>query len=291
MTNPFGFLEKFANPTDAQMWENLKSLGLAGLGVGAAGRGALGLYRSIKGSPEPWQHPYPQALVTHIPIPVDDPQEEKMAGSSSLPTGWEGVGYGAKAVGALGLGAYGGWKGMDYLLNQHQQAQGDAELNQAKQEYEDALRDSYVGARKTTAGLQAGVDTIKSAGAQLGEALDTCYDQLEKQGDGIWDTLGKIKEYGAQVAHDIPAGYGAYAAMTAAPAAMWAYGAVDRSGRWAALEKAIQIRNRQQYTASPPQIYAIPQPVKAPTRINPEDEADASSKELGRQGRTPSMAF
>jgi hypothetical protein len=163
------------------------------------------------------------------------------------------------AVGAGGLGIYGGWKLLDWVLKAQKKRQESSELTDAKREYEDAMRQQYLTALQGKAGEFSGLDDI----------FDRFIAPIEKQAQhGLGDTIGDF-------AHG---GLGAY---------LTALGIVAGTGglagyRWArsrskqkATDKALRIRRQLRQSPQPIYAYAVPFPVHHPTNEALEEEEEA----------------
>lgn len=152
-----------------------------------------------------------------------------------------------------GAGMYGGWKGVDKLLDTRRRQELDTELERAKREYELALQP-------------------KSASA-LGRSLDQLCDAAEKRGT----EFGKLLNLYTLLS---------LATGTAGFAAGRQYGLKNR--RRDLLESAQRQRRRQQFQSQPiyalprhePALTAKPEPLHAGPRLlsrfaHPQDEAEA----------------
>jgi hypothetical protein len=133
--------------------------------------------------------------------------------------------YGPAMFGAAGLGAYGGYKLTDHVLDQRRKAESDDELEQARQAYMAALQ----------------------GGSKLGEALDSLCDTLEEKraAAGASDYAG----VGLQM-------LGGLLGMGTLSAGLLAYDATRKKRPDDVLEEAKrrEARNRMQLRPSP--IYA-----------------------------------
>lgn len=158
------------------------------------------------------------------------------------------------AIGATGLGLYGGYKGVRGILNSRRKADREAELLQAKKEYRDALVDQYTAGSKT-------------AGAADDLAHDLEELSQEKAAGGLADVGGTT--LGA---------YLAAAGLLAAGAGAATYSYTKSQAPESRLAKAIEQRERLRWTTRPPEIYAVsrakqPQALKAE-----EDEQELAGK-------------
>lgn len=212
----------------------LKTIGkvmLGGLGAGMALRGAKGLYNAVRPSP-----PAPSQ-----PVILDIPQhrvrdKEKAAGLgdylgdvmggraaetvAGVPGVWPGVLIGG------GLGAYGGWKALDKVLDARRKAELQEDLSTSEQRYRQALLGQYKA-------------------SELGQAMDN----LAKASASDWP--------------GIAAGtYLTAAPLIALLAARKGYDMGKKRTRRYAVEKAKKVRQQQLQRQRPPEIFA--RPVEAP---------------------------
>ncbi len=214
----------------------LKALLLAG-GLGAAARGASGLQSMFA----PKKKVSPGRVVEMpVPYPTESDGEEKKA-DNSLATSRYGLNYFMPSM-LLGapLAAYGGWKGVDAILNSQRRKEKEKELEQAKQEYEQALLGAY----------KKGTD----------EALDSAFSGLEKDASPLDWVQNKINQVAPNLAG---ASQGALltAGLVSAPLGyMIVNNAMKKNSRRAILEKALAERARRQALSQPPEIYAVPKP-------------------------------
>lgn len=224
--------------------QQLMRLGVAGVGMGAAGRGAMGLYRIISrrfGKQPQLSVPAPVELT--VPYPgrerLATKRKQKSASIGGLLRG-EGaasrseIPWFAPAALLTGVGSVaGGWKGMDMLLDSQRKARQRDELERAKKDYEEALLSQYD--QKSAA--------ERTPGEQLGDALDELFDSLEKNADWTQQLLG---------------GYGLYATGSGLAAALAAYQMAKKRNDAELLRKAQQQRLRSRYEAQPAPVYAHP---------------------------------
>jgi len=200
---------------------------LAGLGTGAGLRGILGLLEMSRQGAQP---PQAQAPTGQIEVPVDD---EKIAALADFLKGdyaksTSGVPWAIPAaVGAGAAGAYGGWKGIDALLEQRRKGELEAELEKAKMDYEAAL----------------------SGDTKLAEDLDELYDHVEKQAVSASDAAGTATGL-----------YGVYGGTSALLAAIMAYQYGKKRQRRSLLEAAQEKRRRQRFARQPVPIQVRPVP-------------------------------
>lgn len=179
----------------------------------------------------------------------------------------------APAVGLGGLGAaYAGYKGMDWLLNKKRKMDLNAELADAKGEYQQALLDMYDPARVKL--LKAG-----SAAAALGRDLDALAALVvgrEKRADETWgEWAGRQAE--KVLPHDLGdraanfasgvggAGLGLYALLAGAVGTgvgAMSYAHHMQNDPAKALAAAVKQRERERWAKRPPEVFAVPVGVK-----------------------------
>lgn len=203
---------------------------LLGGGLGAAFRGVTGL-SNLLGESKPTASP---RRVVELPVPyADKPTAKKSVKEKRADDEDATVPYGLSYYmpGMLlggGLAAAGGWKGVDALIDRQRHKQETESLDEAKQEYEDALLGSYKRA--------------------VDEALDKAFKTYEKKA-GLADITGGLTGAGlTYAAASLPAGY------------MVVNDMMKKNSKRALLEKALKERARRQAIMQPPEIYAIPKP-------------------------------
>lgn len=215
----------------------IRTMLLAG-GLGAAARG----YSGLTNLSDSKKRKKPQRT---IEMPVAYPEKQAIFGNdNSKATSMIGLDYFAPAM-LLGapLAAYGGWKGVDAIMNKQREKEVDSDLDRAKAEYEKALLGSY----------KKGTD----------EALDTAFN-LYKQADPE-QSKSTLTWLADQISPNLTgAGLGLGLAYTAAAAPLGYHlvnKAMQRNSKQALLRKAMEERARRQAKIQPPEIYAVPTPV------------------------------
>jgi hypothetical protein len=161
------------------------------------------------------------------------------------------------AIGAAGLGGYGGYKAIDQVLGGLHKRDKQRDLEEAKEEYRKALVEQY-----SPEGVKAG-----AAQDELNRDLSELY-TLYKQAGGLWDTAGTAT--GA---------YLALAGLLAGGTGLATYNWAKSRSSDERLAKAIKQRERLRWATRPPEIYAIarPAPVKLESdkpQYTPGDEGD-----------------
>lgn len=221
----------------------------ASLGVGAGARGLMGLYNLMQGKPKSNFSPGPGIL--RIPYSEEEESLQKAGDGDSFMQGgsassFSGIPWALPAATAGGLASlYGGWKGMDLILDAQRKRKLKQELERAKAEFEQAL----VPPPEDKQGSN-------DSRSKLGEDLDFVYDRMMKAAEpgflGVdWGDLG-----GKAVG-----GYGVYALLSSLLAGMGAYGMTANRSRRKLLEKAQKRRAMQRAQQRPTEIFAIPAPI------------------------------
>jgi len=166
---------------------------------------------------------------------------EKATKKTGIPAWWVGMP-------TLGLGGlYGGYKGMDYLLDRRRREDQDTDLEDARDEFRRALRG------------QAAVPKIASDGeTDMCVQLDRLYDQIVKRADDMEKTGVLENETGAALG-----GYGIYAALASLLTGTWMYNMTKKRSRANLLLDAQRKRLRQRYQTRPPEIMALPSLISA----------------------------
>lgn len=267
-------------------------LGLAMLGLGAAGRGAVGLAGLLKRNLSTRSGP---AVIT-LPYPVEDDDEpaarKLKAAAADNPGGrvYEKVAFDVTRKTAIpwyrpammlaGLGGlYGGWKGVDAALDAQRAASRKREVEEARQEFHDALLAQYDKPIKSSP-LQlpkkAAQDTAESVAGRLGRV----FDRLEKVAQAVKDDVlagrpsrlagGTVKAAGrlSDIGGEATGLYGTYAALSGLATGALVYEQARKRQRRAILDKALKRRERHRYYTAPPEIVALPEPVRAMPKPN-----------------------
>jgi hypothetical protein len=138
------------------------------------------------------------------------------------------------------LAAYGGWKGVDALLNSQKRKDQDKELDEVKKEYEQALLGSY---KKAT-----------------DEALDSAFSVIDKEASPLGWARDVVNKYAPNL-EGVSQGALLTAGLVSAPLGyMVVNNAMKKNSKRAILQKALAERARRQALAQPPEIYAVPKP-------------------------------
>lgn len=243
-------INKTADAMDAQLdashtslaLEQLKKILLVGAGAGMAARGVGGFMQMLNRNSQP--APPPSTNVFQFPVPGHQKKEEKIAEDPpALPTMPPMSAYGHKwwampahFAGAVGA-TVGGYKLMDYLLDQQRHKGLNEEVNQAKSDFEKALGQQPIGTAKRA----------DDKAEQISQQLDEIFDVIQKRAE--WGPLtGGIL---ATMALPVLAGSG-YAGYRMAKN--------DRQAEQ--LEAAVKERQRRRQQASAPFAMAVPETEK-----------------------------
>jgi hypothetical protein len=237
----------------SQALGNIGKVALFSAGIGGAARGAMGLYNVLKRNvvdPKPTRH----VAMMPLPIPddVENVEQEKRGGVMGFlfnnpgATSVEGLPYYRPAVMMGGLAAgYGGWKGVDAVLNQRRKADIDDDVEQARSEFQQALLGQYK--KPGQAKEAADAEMVK-----LAADLDALYDLFEKQAS-FYGIPTNAEDFG-----QLAGSYGMYAAPSALIAGYAAYKAGDKRTRRDVLEKALKLRRARRQAVQPAELYATP---------------------------------
>ena len=218
--------------------KDMLQMGLLAAGLGGAVRGGAGLLQLGRRNFGQVARPAANAPVT-IDVQVPPRPEEEDASpmktaeeafsfsgaGNSAPQNWWGY-YPMLTAGGLG-GLYGGWKATDALMDHRRKKELSSELEQAKQEYEQALRGT----------------------SKLGQDLDRLYDVLEKQAN-LADDTGPLV-----------GGLATVALLGALGSGGVTYGMTRKRDPSAIKERAKQQYRSEQYRRRPSPIFARPVPV------------------------------
>lgn len=238
----------------ADAGRDVRNLAMAALGLGAAGRGAVGMLNSFRrdrakkprGGPQLLPLPYPEKGANFL---AGDNAADKMGIPWYMPA--------MLMAGTAGAGI--GWKGVDSVLQSRRKAETDDELTKARKQFHDALLSQYDAPLQT-----AGSMSIKpklaseepSTMTKVGASLDELWGQvtlLLKQGIDLNNLGGTATGM-----------YGAYAGLTGLMAGSFIYDKVSKRSRRAIIEKAMQRRDRRNFMQRPNEIFAVPEPVHMP---------------------------
>lgn len=200
-------------------------------GAGMAARGYAGLT----------EYPSPKKRRTGrvVEMPVAYPEKQADNDKATSPYGLSYY-IPSMLIGAP-LSFYGGWKGVDAILNKQRRRQSANELEDAKSEYEASLLGAY-----------------KQSAAQMLDAV------FEKCGS---DLVSKATNYLSETFPNVPGaakGLGlSYALLTAPLAYSVVNSAMKKNSKKELMLRAIRERARRQAKMQPPELYAVPAPVEA----------------------------
>lgn len=156
------------------------------------------------------------------------------------------------AVGAAGLGIYGGYKGVQGALNWRHKADRRNELDAARKEYRDALVSQY------------GTTKVASDNGLAKELDELAQEKV---------AAGTLANYAGAAT----GGYLTLAGLLAAGAGVGTYAYTKSNAPENRLAKAIQQRERLRWASRPPEIYAIDRTKP------PKEEEDLNGPVLGPQ--------
>lgn len=226
---------------------DVRNLALMTLGVGAAGRGVVGLMNMLRRHKPSPRLQGPTELPLPLPYQAEEDQPQLKVASITTKTALPGYGPAMMLTGMAGLGL--GWKGADMVLDTMRKKEREQELAAARKEFHDALLHQYdapLSTGSSTAALQ------KTAAAAIGGELDQLFDRVV---DGIEKTA-TMADWGGHAANT----YGTYAGLAALLAGAWAYDKANKRSRRSVLESALKKRQRKQFDQSPTEIFAVPEP-------------------------------
>lgn len=198
---------------------------LLGLGLGAGARGLLGMHNLSKKKKKEKLEDESAVLPE---IPIYSKQSNFLSGQYA--TSVSGVPWAMPAaVGGASLGAIGGWKFLDYLLDKRRRQALDRELELAKEEYEKALR--------------------SKSSSTLSQELDRLYDNtIRVKSSMSWgDLLGRLAGV-----------YGVYALGSGALGGVFGYNYGKSKQRKTIIDEAQKMRARERMMRQPPPIVAVP---------------------------------
>lgn len=229
--------------------KNIGNLAMLGAGTGAGIRGLQGLFSLINRNTERNVKPKPRTAVVNVPVA----RMPKVAEEGKAANWWTGSEattpagiplYYPAAVAAGGLGAAGGWKLIDYILDKRRSQETDDDLDAARQDYELALRNEPAAAR---------------VAGKFAESLDKLADKMEEcvKTAALSDILGgTVGSY-----------LGFYALPSATLAAVIAHGMGKSRQRKSLLERAQKKRMRELASSQPVTLFASPSTVRTTKNI------------------------
>jgi hypothetical protein len=230
-----------------QLWQNVARLLGVGAGAGLAARGAQGVYNIGR---KAMSNPNTLSPIT-VTVPAHEEEEKLAFFDGSQATSWTGHPLAIPlGVAATGAGTLGGWKAMDYVLDRRRKQQMKDELDNVKQQYEQALLSAY-----------------DKKASDLGKDLDRLFELLEGEKQaGVQDVINAIippDVQGKAVGMGM-AGAGAIGLISG----LVTHNIAGKRRRQALLTKALRKRRREQALVQPTRIYAIPQPMAPTTSMN-----------------------
>lgn len=240
---------------------DVRNLAMASLGVGMGARGLTGIYNLLANRKANTARSSPPELPLPYPVEPDEEatrQAHKQAGLADSATIKPGIPWYGPAMlmgGLAGLGT--GWAGMDAVLDHRRKAEHASQLEQAKEEFHNALLSQYSKPLDS-------VPNIKRAETDsVGVVLDRVFDLFEKH--ATWsDTVGA--GLGA---------YGMYGGITALAAGAAMYNQANKKSQRSIIAKALQRREQRRFMEQPPEIYARPEPIVALPKPDPQADEEA----------------
>lgn len=240
-------------------FRDIRNVGLTALGVGAAGRGIVGLIQHMKQNRAKKTRSGP----AYLPLPYPAKTAGFLDGDGATTKGgipWYGPAMMLGGLGGLGLG----WKGMDKVLDARRQREQESELAAARQQFHDALLSQYDEPIKVHPEMLSGKK--KSAAddtmVKVGEALDELYDVFQKAAaEEETRPMSKSAIDWSNVAGQAAGGYGMYAGLSGLLTGALVYDKIQKRSRRAVLEKALAKRQRRKFMQQPTEIYATPEPM------------------------------
>ncbi len=238
---------------------DVRNIGLTALGVGAAGRGLVGIIQHMKQNRAKKTRSGP----AYLPLPYPAKTAGFLDGDSASTKGgipWYGPAMLLGGLGGLGLG----WKGMDKVLDARRQREQESELAAARQQFHDALLSQYDEPIKVHPELMAGKKKAASDDTmvKVGEALDELFDNFQKAAaEEEARPMAKAAVDWSNVAGQAAGGYGMYAGLSGLLTGALVYDKIQKRSRRAVLEKALDKRQRRRFMQQPTEIYAVPEPV------------------------------
>ena len=201
-----------------------------------------------------------------VPIPVATKQANPWSwlknflggGEASTKAGVPWSGPAMLAVGAGGL--YGGWKGIDHVLDQRRKAQMAQDVQKAREEYNQALISQYDKPR-----------TVGTLTTKVAAALDDLFDTLENlpaEKQAAWNNLGATTN-----------AYLTLATIASALTAKGVYDSVKKRQPGAIMAEAQKRRERKLFANQPTQLFANPSTVPARSPESPKQQLLAAANQ------------
>jgi hypothetical protein len=251
---------------------NFAKMLLLGGGVGLGARGIQGLVNLVaRNSNELEEDEDDDLIYVNSPIKMADENPPVPQQPTNADRAWWTALRAPLAVGGAGLGLFGGWNLMDYLMDKRREDESDDELAEAKLEYEEALQ----GATKS------------AADNELSRELDKLADATEKAAGFLpsWDEI--LGMLGPEAAGNLGGYYaGLYALPSMAVAAGLSYPIFRKHQNKRLLEKAIRKRRQAEGLKTPKPIRLTLQPML--TRDEEEEKDDDIAAAINM---SPSLDF
>lgn len=241
-----------ASQLQSDGFKDVRNLALATLGIGAAGRGAVGLAQILMRHRPRKQRTGPATLALPYPVKAGFDFREFLGGENAASkSGMPWYGPAMMLSGMAGLGA--GWAGMDKVLDARRRAETEKELTTARANFHDALMSQYPGPvsrpmQKAASDLDRAFENF----ATLFHKVSTTPPRPE---------LLKSSVDMANLGGQALGGYGMYAGLSGLLAGALIFDKVRKRSRGSILNKALQKRQRRNFMQSPTELYAVPEPV------------------------------
>lgn len=244
-----------ASQLRADSLKDVRNIGLATLGIGAAGRGLVGLAQLLTRNKPRKPRSGPASLSLPYPVKAGFDARGFLGGdNAATKSGVPWYGPAMMLSGLAGLGI--GWKGMDHVLDSRRKAETQADLDNARKDFRAALLSQYT----------SGKTAEDSPMVKASEALDTAFEKfagLLEAVDKAPPPLVKTSVDWANLGGQAVGGYGMYAGLSGLLAGSLIYDKIKKRSRSAIINKALQRRQRREFMQQPTELYATPEPVAA----------------------------
>jgi len=251
---------------------NFAKMLLLGGGVGLGARGIQGIVNLVaRNSEESEADDDSDLIYVNSPIKMANKNPPVPQQPTNSDRAWWSALRAPLAVGGAGLGLFGGWNLMDYLMDKRREDESDDELAEAKLEYEEALQDA----------------TKSASDNELSRELDKLADATEKAAGFLpsWDEI--LGMLGPEAAGNVGGYYaGLYALPSMAVAAGLSYPIFKKHQNKRLLEKAIKKRRQAEGRKTPEPIRLTLQPMLTKDEEEEKDDDIAAAINM-----SPSLDF
>jgi hypothetical protein len=206
-----------------------KMLAVLGItaGLGAAGRGLQGVANLAK----PKRNYSPMTEIrAPMPYLAEEEDEEEVSKYAEAP--WWQI---PAVAGAGAAGLYGGYKGMDMLLDNQRTKGHEDELEKAKKEFYQAMLERS---------QKQGSDDSQSLGGTLDRLFDAVQEKQSFAGLPSWN--------------EAKGGYATYVGASALISGLMMHDMMQKKTRRSLMEKAKQERERKRFERTPPSVRLEP---------------------------------